>query len=110
MHHAILTGALIGIRLQRLVVPCACSLLSAAHGNHVGIEQLAKGSQLRVDTGAVSLAVPVDILPLMLTNWMDHRPLFPALSRWSQERASQPSKIELVTLYKKWIEIELKFN
>jgi hypothetical protein len=48
----------------------------------------------------MSLAIPVDVLSLMLTNWMDHHPVLPALSRWSQERASQPGKIELVTSYK----------
>jgi hypothetical protein len=100
MRHTILTGALVGVRLQCPVVPRACSLLSAAHGNHAGLQQLAKGPQLRVDAGAVSLTVPVDVLPLMLTNWMDHCSLLPDSSRWSQERASQPRKIELVTLYK----------
>jgi hypothetical protein len=48
----------------------------------------------------VSLAILVDVLPLMLANWMDHRLVLSALSRWSQERASQPGKIELVTSYK----------
>jgi hypothetical protein len=56
--------------------------------------------QHRVNTFVVSLAIPVDVLPLTLTNWMDHRPILPTLSRWSQERASQPGKIELVTSYK----------
>jgi hypothetical protein len=36
MCHAILTGALVGIRLQCPVGPQAHSLSSAAHGNHVG--------------------------------------------------------------------------
>jgi hypothetical protein len=76
------------------VGPRAHSLLSAAHGNHVGVQQSAKGLQLRVDAGAVSLTVLVDVLPLMLTNWMDHRPILLSLSRWSQERASQPTKIQ----------------
>jgi hypothetical protein len=35
MCHAILTGALVGIRLQRPVGPQARNLSSAAHGNHV---------------------------------------------------------------------------
>jgi hypothetical protein len=65
-----------------------------------GYSNRQKGPQPRVDIGAVSLAVLVDVLPLILTNWMDHRPVLLALSRWSQERASQPRKIELVTLYK----------
>jgi hypothetical protein len=64
------------------------------------VQQLAKGPQLRVDAGKVSLAVPVNVLPLTLTNWMDHCPVLLSLSRWGQERASQPKKIELVTLYK----------
>jgi hypothetical protein len=100
MCHTILTGALVGVWLQRPVGPRACSLLSAAHGNHVGVQQPSIGPQLCVDTAAVSLTVPIDILPLMLTNWTDHHPVLPALSRWSQERASQPGKIELVTSYK----------
>jgi hypothetical protein len=106
MHHTILTGALVGVRLQRPVDPRACSLLSAAHGNHAGVQQPAVGPQLYVDTSAVSLVVPIDVLPLMLTNWMNHRPVLPALSRWSQERESQPEKIELVTSYKN----EYKYN
>jgi hypothetical protein len=100
MRHNILAGAQVSIRLQCLVVPRVCSLLSAAHGNHAGVQQPAKGPQLRVDVGAVSLTILVDVVPLTLTNWIDHCPLLPALSRWSQERASQPRKIELVTLYK----------
>jgi hypothetical protein len=48
----------------------------------------------------MSLIVSVDIIPLMLTNWMDHCPVLTAPSRWSQERLSQPEKIELVTSYK----------
>jgi hypothetical protein len=48
----------------------------------------------------VSLAVPVDILPLMLANWIDHCLVLSAPNRWSQERASQPEKIELVTSFK----------
>jgi hypothetical protein len=88
MRHAILIGALVDIRLQCPVVPRVCSLSSAAHGKHAGVQQLAKGPQLRVDAGAASLTIPVDILPLTLTNWMDHHPLLLALSRWSQERAS----------------------
>jgi hypothetical protein len=90
MCHAILTGALVSIWLQRLVVPQACSLPLATHGNHARIRQSAKGPQLRVEAGVVSLAIPVDILPLLLTNKMDHHPVLPAPSRWSQERASQP--------------------
>jgi hypothetical protein len=43
MHHAILTGALVGVQLQRLVEPQAHSLSSAAHGNHAGVQQPAKG-------------------------------------------------------------------
>jgi hypothetical protein len=79
------------------VGPRAHNFSSVAHGNHAGVQQLTNGPQLRVDTTAVSLAVPVDVLQLPLTNWMDHRPILLALSRWSQERASQPAKIELVT-------------
>jgi hypothetical protein len=100
MCHAILTGALVSVRLQRPVGPRACSLSSAAHGNNVGVQQPAKGPQLHVDAGAVSLTLLVDVLPLTLTNWTDHRPVLLAPSRWSQERASQPGKIELVTSYK----------
>jgi hypothetical protein len=68
MRHAILTGDLVGIRLQRLVGPRVCSLSSAAHGNHAGVQQPAKGPQLRVDAGVVSLVVRVVILPLTLAN------------------------------------------
>jgi hypothetical protein len=100
MHHAILTGALVGVRLQCPVDPRACNLSSVAHGNHVGVQQSAKGPQLLVDVGAVSLTAPVDVLPLTLTNWMNHHPILPALSRWSQETALQPEQIELVTSYK----------
>jgi hypothetical protein len=93
MRHVILIGALVGIQLQRLVGPRACSLSSAAHGNHAEVQQPAKGPQLCVDAGAVSLAAPIDVFPLTLTNCMDHRPILPAPSRWSQERMSQPVKI-----------------
>jgi hypothetical protein len=92
MCHTILIGALVGIWLQCPVGPRARSLSLAAHGNHAGIQQPAIGPQLRVDTAMVSLTILVDILPLMLTNWMDHHPILPALSRWSQERVSQPRK------------------
>jgi hypothetical protein len=68
MRHTILTRAQVGVRLQCPVVPRACSLLSGAHGNHVRVQQQPKGPQLRVDAGAVSLTVPVDILPLMLAS------------------------------------------
>jgi hypothetical protein len=64
------------------------------------VQQLTKGPQVHVDTCAMSLAVPVDVLPLPLTNWMDHHPILPSSSKWSQERASQPTKIKLVTSYK----------
>jgi hypothetical protein len=37
----------------------------------------------------MSLTILVDVLPLMLTNWMDHLPVLPAPSRWSLQRASQ---------------------
>jgi hypothetical protein len=100
MHHTILIGALVGIRLQRPVGPRAHNLSSAAHGNHAEVQQPAICPQLRVDTVAVSLIVPVDVLPLTLTNWTDHHPVLRAPSRWNQERASQPEKIELVTSYK----------
>jgi hypothetical protein len=93
MRDAILTGALVGVWLQCPVGPRACSLSSTMHGNHAGVHQLAIGPQLHVDIATVSLAIPVDILPLMLTNWMDHHPILPALSRWSQERASQPENL-----------------
>jgi hypothetical protein len=101
MHHAIMIGALVDVRLQRLVGPRVRSLSSATHSNHDRVEQPVKGPQLYVDTAVVPLVVPVDILPLTLANWMNHHPILPALSRWSQERASQPRKIELVTSYKK---------
>jgi hypothetical protein len=87
MRHAILTGPLVGVQFQCPMGPRACSLSLAAHVNHAGVQQPAKGLQLRVDTSAMSLVVLVDILPLTLTNWMDHCPILPALSRWSQERA-----------------------
>jgi hypothetical protein len=83
MRHTILTGALVSVRLQRLVGRRACSLSSIAQSNHVGVQQSAKGPQLHVDTGAVSLTAPVDVLPLMLTNWMDHYPVLPSPNRWS---------------------------
>jgi hypothetical protein len=35
---------------------------------HAWVQQPAKGPQLRVGTTAVSLAIPVDVLPQMLTN------------------------------------------
>jgi hypothetical protein len=100
IRHGILKGALVGILPECPVGPWACSFSSAAHLNHAGVQQLTKGPQLRVDTHAVPLAIPVDVLPPPLTNWMDHRPILPSPSRWSQERASQPTKIELVTSYK----------
>jgi hypothetical protein len=100
MRHTILPGAQVGVRLLGLVVPHVCSLLLTTHGNHGGVQQLAQGPQLHVDAGAVSLAILADVLQLMLTNWMDHHPLLLVSSRWSHERASQPRKIELVTLYK----------
>jgi hypothetical protein len=68
MRHVVLIGALVGVRLQRPVVARACSMLSAAHGNYVGVQQLEKGPQLHVDAGAVSLTIPVDVLPLTLLN------------------------------------------
>jgi hypothetical protein len=68
MCHAILTGSLVGIQLQHLVGPRACNLSSATHDNHARVQQLVKGPQLRVDIGAVSLAIPVDVLPLTFTN------------------------------------------
>jgi hypothetical protein len=80
--------------------PLVCSFSSAAHRNYGGVQQPTKGPQLRVDTTAVSLAIPVDVLPLPLANWMDRHPILPAPNRWSMERASQPAKIELVTSYK----------
>jgi hypothetical protein len=100
MHGSILSGALVSVWLQRPVGQRACSLLSIAQSNHVGVQQSAKGPQLHVDAGAVSLTAPVDVLPLMLTNWMDHCPILPSPNRWSQQRASQPGQIELVTSYK----------
>jgi hypothetical protein len=39
-----------------------------ARGNHAGVQQPAKGSQLCVDAGAVLLTIPVDVLPLTLVN------------------------------------------
>jgi hypothetical protein len=68
MRHSILTGALVSVWLQRPVGPRACSLSSTTHGNHVVVQQPAKGSQLRVDVGAVFLTALVDILPLTLAN------------------------------------------
>jgi hypothetical protein len=100
MDHAILTGALVGIRLQPPVDSRACNLLSAAHSNHTRVQRPAKGPHLCVDAGAVFLTAPVDVLPLTLTNWMDHHHILPAPGRWSQERASQLGQIELVTSYK----------
>jgi hypothetical protein len=67
MRHTILIGALVGVRLQQLVGPRARSLSSAAQGNHAGVQQLAIGPQLHVDIAAVSLTVPVDVLPLTPT-------------------------------------------
>jgi hypothetical protein len=63
MHHSILTGALVDVQLQRSVGLRARNLLLAAHGNHAGVQQLAIGLQLRVDTAVVSLVVLVDVLP-----------------------------------------------
>jgi hypothetical protein len=94
MCHAILIGALVSVWLQCPVGPRARSLLSTAHGNHAGVQQLTIGPQLCVDTVAVFLTVPVDVLPLTLANWMEQRPVILALSKWSQERVSQPEKIE----------------
>jgi hypothetical protein len=68
MWHTILTGALVDIRLPCPVVPQACSLSSATHGNHARIQQSAEGPQLRVDEAVVSLTIPVDALPLTLAN------------------------------------------
>jgi hypothetical protein len=68
MCHAILTGALVGVQLQHLVGPRACNLSSATHDNHARVQQQVKGPQLRVDIGTVSLAIPIGILPLTLTN------------------------------------------
>jgi hypothetical protein len=68
MRHAFLTGALANVLLQSPVVPRMCILSSASHDNHGGIQQLTIGPQLHVDAGAVSLTVPVNVLPLMLTN------------------------------------------
>jgi hypothetical protein len=87
-------------QLKGPVGPQACSMSLATHSNHAEVQQLAKGPQLHVDAGAVSLAITVDILPLTLANWMDHHPVLLASSKWSQERASQPRKIELITSYK----------
>jgi hypothetical protein len=83
MCHPILIGALVGVQLQHPVGPRARSLLSTAHDNHARVHQLSKGPQLRVDTGAVSLAILADILPLPLANWMDHCPVLPVSRRWS---------------------------
>jgi hypothetical protein len=82
MRHAILTGALVGVRLQWPLGPQARNLSSTAHGNHARVQQLAKGPQLCVDTIAVSLAILVDALPLSLTNWIYHRHVLPTLNRW----------------------------
>jgi hypothetical protein len=68
MCHTILTGALVGVRLQRLVGPRARNQSSTGHGNHAGVQQPAIDPQPCVDAAVVSLIVPVDILPLMLTN------------------------------------------
>jgi hypothetical protein len=83
MCHAILTGALVDVWLQRPVGPRARNLSSAAHGNHAGVQQSTKSPQLHVDTVAVSLIISIDVLPLMLTNWMDHRLVLPTPSRWT---------------------------
>jgi hypothetical protein len=63
-----MTGALVGVLLECPVGPRAHSLSSATHGNHARVQQPTKGPQLCVDIGVVSLAIPVDILPLMLAN------------------------------------------
>jgi hypothetical protein len=62
--------------------PQAHNFLSVTHVKHAGVQQLTKGPQLHVDTTAMSMTVPVDILPLPLTNWVDHRPILPPPSRW----------------------------
>jgi hypothetical protein len=43
MCHAILIGAMVSIWLYRPVGPRAHILSSVAHGNHAGVQQLAKG-------------------------------------------------------------------
>jgi hypothetical protein len=68
MCHAIMTGALVGVLLQCPTVPQVCSLSSASHGNHARIQQSTIGPQLRIDAGTLSLAIPIDVLPLTLTN------------------------------------------
>jgi hypothetical protein len=50
------------------VGPQARSFSSTAHENYFGVQQPTKGLQLHVDITAVSLAIPVDVLPLPLTN------------------------------------------
>jgi hypothetical protein len=93
-------GSAIGVLPERPVGPQACTLLSVARWNHAAAQQSTKGPQLRVDTTTVSLAIPVDVLPLSITKWTNHHPVLLALSRWSLERVSQPTKIELVTSFK----------
>jgi hypothetical protein len=54
-------------------------------------------TQLLVDAGPVSNAVPVDILPA-LTHRPYNNPVLVAPGGWSYEWASQPAKFDLVTL------------
>jgi hypothetical protein len=68
MRHTILIGALIGVWHQHPVGLGVRNLLSTTHGNHAAVQQLAKDLQLRGDAGAVSLIIPVDVLPLTLAN------------------------------------------
>jgi hypothetical protein len=56
------------VLLESPMGPRAHSLSSAAYGDHTRVQQPAKSHQLHVDTGAVSLAIRVDVLPLMLAN------------------------------------------
>jgi hypothetical protein len=61
-----------------------------------------------VDTGTMSFPIPVDVLPA-LTHRPYNNPVLIAPGGWSDERASQPAKFELVTLIiLKFIKSELK--
>jgi hypothetical protein len=91
---------MVGILREHPVSPRTCNYLSVTHVNHAGVEKATKHHQLYVEMRMVSLTIPVDVRPLTLTNWSYNNPLLPIPDLWSQERASQPAKIELVTLYK----------
>jgi hypothetical protein len=57
---------MVSVLPERLVGPRMCNHSLTAHMNHAAVQQSTKGTQLRVDTTTVSLAVPVDVFPLPL--------------------------------------------